>query len=230
MKFDFDMYIDLPKAKQINTDLGRRYSTPEANIYPSITTVLGSQPEKKKSIAEWRARVGEGVANKISQQAAKRGTALHHIMEKYILGDELDLSKEMPSTIDRFRKVQKCVDTNLQLVYATESAMYSDILRIAGTADLICEWNGKPTVVDFKTSIRQKTRDQIHDYFLQATAYSIMFEEHTGIRTLDFAILIVSDEGDFDVFEGQRNDYVADLIRVRDDYEHRIKNVLTETI
>jgi len=230
LKFDFDMHIDLPKAKQINTDLGRRYSTPEANIYPSITTVLGSQPEKKKSIAEWRARVGEGVANKISQQAAKRGTALHHIMEKYILGDELDLSKEMPSTIDRFRKVQKCVDTNLQLVYATESAMYSDILRIAGTADLICEWNGKPTVVDFKTSIRQKKRDQIHDYFLQATAYSIMFEEHTGIRTLDLAILIVSDEGDFDVFEGQRNDYVADLIRVRDDYEHRIKNVLTEMV
>ena len=224
------MHIDLPKAKQINTDLGRRYSTPEANIYPSITTVLGSQPEKKKSIAEWRARVGEGVANKISQQAAKRGTALHYIMEKYILGDELDLSKEMPSTIDRFRKVQKCVDTNLQLVYATESAMYSDILRIAGTADLICEWNGKPTVVDFKTSIRQKKRDQIHDYFLQATAYSIMFEEHTGIRTLDLAILIVSDEGDFDVFEGKRNDYVADLVRVRDDYEHRIKNVLTEMV
>ena len=230
MKFDFDMHIDLPKAKQINTDLGRRYSTPEANIYPSITTVLGSQPEKKKSIAEWRARVGEGVANKISQQAAKRGTALHHIMEKYILGDELDLSKEMPSTIDRFRKVQKCVDTNLQLVYATESAMYSDILRIAGTADLICEWNGKPTVVDFKTSIRQKKRDQIHDYFLQATAYSIMFEEHTGIRTLDLAILIVSDEGDFDIFEGQRNDYVADLVRVRDGYERRIKNVLTEMV
>jgi hypothetical protein len=106
--------------------------------------------------------------------------------------------------------------------------MYSDILRIAGTADLICDWNGKPTVVDFKTSIRQKTRDQIHDYFLQATAYSIMFEEHTGIRTLDLAILIVSDEGDFDVFEGQRNDYVADLIRVRDGYERRLKASLSE--
>lgn len=228
MKFDFDMHIDLPKAKQINTDLGRRYSTPEANVYPSITTVLSSQPEKKKSIAEWRARVGADVANKISQGAAKRGTQLHNIMEKYILGDDLNLAKEMPATVERFRKVQKCVDTNLQLVYATESAMYSDILRIAGTADLICEWNGKPTVVDFKTSIRQKTRDQIHDYFLQATAYSIMFEEHTGIRTLDFAILIVSDEGDFDVFEGKRNDYVADLIRVRDSYERRLKASLSE--
>jgi ATP-dependent exoDNAse (exonuclease V) beta subunit len=228
LKFDFDMHIDLPKAKQINTDLGRRYATPDGEIYPSITTVLSSQPEKKKAIAEWRARVGADEANKISQQAARRGTKLHNIMEKYILGDELDLSKEMPTTRDRFRIVKKCVDTNLQLVYATESAMYSDILRIAGTADLICEWNGKPTVVDFKTSIRQKTREQIHDYFLQATAYSIMFEEHTGIRTLDFAVLIVSDEGDFDVFEGKRNDYVADLIRVRDGYEQRVKKVLTE--
>lgn len=228
MKFNFDMYVDLPKAKQINTDLGRRYATPDGEIYPSITTILSSQPEKKKAIAEWRERVGAEEANKISQQAAKRGTKLHNIMEKYILGDELDLSKEMPTTRDRFRMVQKCVDANLQLVYATESAMYSDILRIAGTTDLICEWNGKPTVVDFKTSLRKKTREQIHDYFLQATAYSIMFEEHTGIRTLDFAILIVSDEGDFDVFEGKRNDYVADLIRVRDGYEQRVKKVLTE--
>ena len=227
MRFEFSPHIDLPKAKQINTSLGRRYSTPEANIYPSITTVLGSQPDKQKSLAEWRARVGEEEARKITMQSARRGTELHNLMEKYILGDEIDVKKIMPTTLARFRPVQKCLDENLQLVYASETPMFSDILRIAGTADLICEWNGEVTVIDFKTARKMKSRDMIKDYFLQATAYSIMFEEHTGIECHHFAILMVSDEDEFEVFSGKRNDYVADLIRVRDDYEYRVRSFLT---
>ena len=99
--------------------------------------------------------------------------------------------------------------------------MYSDLLRIAGTADLICEWNGEVAVVDFKTARKMKKPDMIKDYFIQATAYSIMFEEHTGIECHHFAILMVSDEGEFQMFSGKRNDYVADLIRVRNGYEYR---------
>jgi ATP-dependent exoDNAse (exonuclease V) beta subunit len=221
LRFDHSPHIDLPRAKQINTPSGRRYQTPDGNVYPSITTVLGDQPEKKRAIAEWRARVGAEEANKISSQAARRGTDLHNLMEKYILGDEIDAKKIIPSTLARFRPVQKCLDDNLQLVYASETPMFSDILRIAGTADLICEWNGEVTVIDFKTAARMKTADMITDYFLQATAYSIMFEEHTGIECHHFAILMVSDEGEFQVFPGRRNDYVRDLIRVRDQYEWR---------
>ncbi len=221
MKFSHSPYIDLPRAKQINTPSGRRYQTPDGNVYPSITTVLGDQPEKKKAIAEWRARVGEAEANKIATQSARRGTVLHNLLESYIQGDNNYLKDVMPSTIDRFRLVQKCLDENLQMVYASETPMYSDILRIAGTADLICEWNGEVTVVDFKTARKMKTPDMITDYFLQATAYSIMFEEHTGIECHHFAILMVSDEGEFQVFSGKRNDYVRQLIRVRDQYEWR---------
>ena len=190
-------------------------------MYPSITTVLGDQPEKKKAIAEWRARVGAEEANKISSQAARRGTNLHNLLESYIQGDNQYLKDVMPSTIDRFRLVQKCLDENLQMVYASETPMYSDILRIAGTADLICEWNGEVTVVDFKTARKMKTPDMITDYFVQATAYSIMFEEHTGIECHHFAILMVSDEGEFQVFPGKRNEYVAELIRIRNGYEYR---------
>ena len=221
MRFDHSPYIDLPRAKQINTPSGRRYQTPDGNVYPSITTVLGDQPEKKRAIAEWRDRVGAEEANKISSQAARRGTDLHNLMETYILGDEIDAKKIMPSTLARFRPVQKCLDENLQLVYASETPMFSDILRIAGTADLICEWNGEVTVVDFKTARKMKTPDMITDYFVQATAYSIMFEEHTGIECHHFAILMVSDEGEFQVFPGKRNDYVAELIRIRNGYEYR---------
>lgn len=221
MTFLIDPSIKLPRAKQINTPNGRRYQTPDGNVYPSITTLLGDQPEKKRSLAEWRARVGEEEANKISRQAANRGTDLHNLMEKYILGDEIDAKKIMPSTLARFRIVQKCLEDNLQLVYASETPMFSDILRIAGTADLICEWNGEVTVIDFKTSRKRKTADMITDYFLQATAYSIMFEEHTGIECHNFAILVVTDEGEFDCFKGKRNDYVRPLIRVRDQYEWR---------
>ena len=221
MKFEHSPYIDLPKAKQVNTPSGRRYQTPDGNVYPSITTVLGDQPEKKKVLAEWRARVGEAEANKISQQSARRGTDLHTLLESYIQGDEIDVRQVLPTTLARFRPVQKCLDENLQMVYASETPMFSDILRIAGTADLICEWNGEVTVVDFKTARKMKTPDMITDYFVQATAYSIMFEEHTGIECHHFAILMVSDEGEFQAFHGKRNDYVRQLIRIRDQYEWR---------
>ena len=190
-------------------------------MYPSITTVLGDQPEKKKAIAEWRERVGAAEANMIAAQSARRGTDLHNLMEKYILGDEIDVRKVLPTTLARFRPVQKCLDENLQLVYASETPMFSDILRIAGTADLICEWNGEVTVIDFKTARKMKTADMITDYFLQATAYSIMFEEHTGIQCHHFAMLMISDEGEIQMFSGKRNDYVRQLVRVRDQYEWR---------
>jgi genome maintenance exonuclease 1 len=180
LKFEHSPHINLPCAKQVNTPSGRRYQTPDGNVYPSITTVLGDQPEKKRVLAEWRARVGEAEANKISSQSARRGTDLHNLLESYIQGDEIDVRKVLPTTLARFRPVQKCLDENLQLVYASETPMFSDILRIAGTADLICEWNGEVTVVDFKTARKMKTPDMITDYFVQATAYSIMFEEHTG--------------------------------------------------
>jgi len=226
MKFDHDPTIDLPRARQINTPSGRRYQTPDGNVYPSITTLLGDQPEKKKMIAEWRARVGEAEANKISSQAARRGTALHAVMEKYVLGDEVTPQNTMPDQYARFKLVKPLIDEHLQLIYASESPMFSDILRIAGTADLICEWKGEPTVIDFKTARQIKKADMIQDYFIQATAYSIMFEEHTGILTRKFAIIMVSDEGEIEVFEGDRNDYVRPLIRIRDQYEWRRNIVL----
>lgn len=222
MRFEYSPHIDLPKAKQINSPSGRRYETPAGSLYPSITTVLGAQPEKRRALAEWRKRVGAEKAQAISTQAARRGTNLHNLMEKYILGDDVDPRTVLPATIAHFKPVRKCVDKNLQLVYASETPMYSDLLRLAGTADLICEWDGEVTVVDFKTSRTMKTREMIHDYFLQATAYTIMFEEHTGIETYNIAILMVTDEGEFQEFRGHRNDYVADLLKVRNDFEKRV--------
>ena len=209
---DFDL-------EAVTTENGRRYTTPDGKVYPSITTVLSSY--NKNALFEWRARVGEEEATKITKQSARRGTDLHNLMESYILGDEIDAKTIMPTTLARFRLVQKCLDENLQMVYASETPMFSDILRIAGTADLICEWNGEVTVVDFKTAKKMKTPDMITDYFLQATAYSIMFEEHTGIECHHFAILMVSDEGEFQAFHGKRNDYIRQLIRIRDQYEWR---------
>ena len=110
MRFDYSPHIDLPKAKQINSPSGRRYETPAGSLYPSITTVLGAQPEKRRALAEWRKRVGAEKAQAISTQAARRGTNLHNLMEKYILGDDVDPRTVLPATIAHFKPVRKCVD------------------------------------------------------------------------------------------------------------------------
>ena len=103
-------------------------------------------------------------------------------------------------------------------VYAQEQALYSDKYRIAGRVDLIAEWNGKLSVIDFKTSTKQKDEDYIQNYFMQCTAYAMMFSERTGMWIDDIVVLIATEEGSAQVFERQIHDYRQPLIEYIDKY------------
>ena len=96
----------------------------------------------------------------------------------------------MPIPLEKFKTIQPYLDENVDEIYGIELQMYSDQLKTAGTADLICKYNGVPTVLDFKTSRRPKTKDQILNYFMQGTAYSIMVKEHYGMDIEQIVILM----------------------------------------
>ena len=180
------------KLNRVHEEGKRLYLTEEGNYYPSVTTALSYL--SRKGIQEWRNRVGHDVANKIGNEAARAGTAVHNVAEKYVSNDST-WKDEMPIPVEKFNTIRPYLDENVDEIYGIELQMYSDQLKTAGTADLICRYNGINTVLDFKTSRRPKTKDQILNYFMQGTAYSIMVKEHYGMDIDQIVILMaVNDE------------------------------------
>ena len=208
---DFDL-------KAETTESGRLYATPTGEKYKSITTVLSNH--SKQAIMEWRDRVGAEEANKISGAASRRGTQVHKICEDYINNatNEFRLQTLMPNLKELFFKIKPIIDANLGDVYSQEQALYSHQLRVAGRVDLIGMWNGKLSVIDFKTSTKQKEESYIQNYFMQCTAYALMFSELTGMWIDDIVVLIATEEGEAQVFERQIHDYQKPLMQYIDKY------------
>lgn len=207
-----DFELDLLEFAHLNRIDGdtRLYETPTGERYPSVTTVLGKMSDKT-ALNEWRARVGEAEANKVSARAATRGTNIHTMCEKYILGEEVDTS--MPSNMDVFRQIKMVLDEKVDLIRATECTLFSHYLKIAGTCDLIANYNGRLSIIDYKTSTKRKRKDWIEGYFLQASLYSYMLWEMTGILVKDIVIIIgVDDEIDSQVFVERPSNYIEKAV------------------
>ncbi len=216
-KFKHDL-VSLPEIKVIQTDEGRFYLGANGKKYSSVTTVLGRRKEKRIALAEWRTRVGNENANRISGRASRRGTSVHKLIERFVLNEEIDLREEMPLNAEMFRSLESLFIENLKLVRAVEIGLMSDTLRLAGRTDVIGTWKDSNAVIDVKTSTRAKKESQILDYFLQCTAYAIMFEEATGIKTPDIVVAIAVEDSSPQIFERKRNDYEHILIDFLKEY------------
>ena len=196
---------------------GRRYVTLDGNAYPSVTTVLSIINEDK--IAAWRAKVGEEKANRIGTQAANRGTAVHSIIEKYLHNE--DTSDFMPHIQQSLQNLKPLIDKHVTKVFATECPLYSDHLKLAGTCDAIVEWDGVPTIVDWKTSRRPKKKTDIPNYFAQLAAYAVMWEERTGMACNNTRIVMDVDNFHPVMYKETRDDWINLMIETRDKYNAR---------
>jgi genome maintenance exonuclease 1 len=196
----------------------RIYVTPDGKKYPSITTVLGARG--KDGLTEWRNAVGEDEANRVCHHAATRGTAMHNIAERYINNEEVYFEKNtMPHVKSLFNAIRPILDEHVGNVILQECPLYSDHLGVAGRVDLVAYFDGKLSIVDFKTSKRVKEREDIKNYFAQATAYAIMFEERTGIPVPQLVIIMaIDDNPNPKVFIEKRNDWVGELREAISEY------------
>lgn len=216
----YDGDLDLIELESETKNGKRHYVTPKGDRYPSITTVLGSNPEKKKGLADWRKRVGVDEARKITAQASKRGTNVHLMCEDYLNNKEDYLTGHMPSNVAMFKDIQPYLDENVKEVYAQECPLYSDYLGVAGRTDCIGIWKDRLAVIDFKTARKRKRSDWIEDYFQQCTAYAIMFEERTNIPVAD-TVIVMAVEGDLpQIFEKKRDPYVKGLMQRIEEYRN----------
>lgn len=210
--------IPFDDLKTVTIDGKRFYQTPEGNTYPSVTSVTGLY--NKKEILEWRKRVGEAEANRISTKASSRGTRVHKLCEDY-LNNELNTDRYMPDSVGMFKSIQPIIDQYVDNIYAIEAPLYSDHLKVAGRVDCIAEFDGKLSIIDFKTSGRQKSEDKIQNYFMQCAAYAVMFEERTGIPVPRIAIVIAVDSDHPQVFVKKRNDYIGMFKTYREMFDNQ---------
>jgi ATP-dependent exoDNAse (exonuclease V) beta subunit len=193
------------------TEKGRVYKTPGGDLYPSITTVLSAY--NKKAIYEWRQRVGEEEANRISRTASGRGTRLHNAVEKYLLNEMSDMKRRsiMPDALPLYIQLEEILKEKIGDIYGIETPLYSDRLKLAGRCDCIAEWDGTLSIVDWKTAKDFKKRDYIQNYFMQGAAYAEMFEERTNRQIEQIVIVIANDHLQPQIFIENKQDHLANL-------------------
>ena len=200
-------YNDL---KTVTKESGRKYSTPKGD-YPSITTILGKKG--KAAIIAWRNRIGHEEANKISRQASGRGTAVHAVCENYVNNDP-DWKKDlMPNILFDFTRIKDILDTRIGVVYGQELPLYSDHLGVACRVHCVAEFDGKISIIDYKTSRKTKKKEWIDSYFMQECFYAIAWEERTGIPITQLVRIISVDNAEPQVFIEHRDDWDKELVK-----------------
>ena len=212
------------ELKELTTETINRkrfYVTPEGNKYPSITTVLSVR--NKKGLFEWRKRVGEQVANHIARTAAARGTKVHHMCEDYLN----NMHNESPEKFAEhaknflpwclFKRLRRGVLCNIDNIHAQEAGLYSDKYKVAGRVDCIAEYKGTLSIIDFKTSTKERSEAWNENYYIQGSAYAEMFGERTGIEISQVVILVVTEDGT-----------VQEFIKDKEEYLPMLKETVTE--
>lgn len=207
-------HLDLIKPIDLNTiegDSGRFYVTPEGNQYPSITTILGYGD--KPWLADWREGMGEARADAEMKRAATRGTAVHLMVENYLNNDPDPTAGHMKEHIVDFMQLRLPLK-KVNNILTQESALWSDVMRVAGRVDCVGEFNGRLCIIDFKTSTNDKSNHMIGDYYLQTTAYALMFQERYDIQIDNVAILMSSEKGAVPlVFQQPIEPYIEPLLK-----------------
>jgi len=225
-KFNF---IDLDKSKLPVTKGkkidGFRFYDIDGKAYPSITTVLGIQ--KKEQLQDWRNKIGEDVANWEMGRAARRGKATHTLIEQYLKG--LTPSERSVLPLGLFRLIKPYVD-QIDNIHCLETIMYSKKLTIAGQVDCIAEYNGKLSVIDFKTANKERQESWIENYFMQTTAYAQMYEEIFGKKIEQIVILLASEDGSTQSFIKETKDYMTPLMKSIDDFYKYYENLNKDKI
>jgi ATP-dependent exoDNAse (exonuclease V) beta subunit len=184
--------VNFTQSELIEKDDGHYYQTPSGKIYPSITTMLQKTQtlEKKQSLQNWKTQ--EIAADYITQQAAIIGSEAHKLIEHYLNGKE-NFEKSRLLSEAHFNNLLPFVD-KIDNIHGIELRLYSNKMKLAGTSDCIAEYDGKLSIIDYKTKRSNQREEWLTDHFIQATSYGEMFRELTGIKVDQIVILVSSEK------------------------------------
>tara|TARA_Y100001936_G_scaffold8671_1_gene7782 strand:+ start:4333 stop:5016 length:684 start_codon:yes stop_codon:yes gene_type:complete len=204
-----------PNTKGMNQN-GFRFYQIDGKNYPSITSILSIQ--KKEGLEQWRKNVGEEAAKWEMARAARRGKATHTLVEQYLKGQPQTINDVLPNGM--FRLLKPYLD-QVDNIHCLERIMYSHKLTLAGQVDCIAEYNGKLSVIDFKTANKERIDSWNESYYLQCTAYAIMYEELFGKQIDQIVILQAGEDGSCNAFVKQKKEYLSQLEKaIKDFYKY----------
>lgn len=216
MKFNYCPPVVLQDLESETLDSGRFYTLPDGTKLPSVTTVLGAQ--KKQAIVEWRKRVGDEVANQISGVATRRGTAVHTLCENYLNNEEVPF--QINDAYEMFHSIKPFLN-KINNIHYQEQALWSKQLGMAGRTDCIGEYDGVLSSIDFKTSKKVKSHEDIEDYFWQTTAYALMYEEMVGVPIHQLVIIMAVENHQPIVFIQKTEDHIEGLVKAIQYYKDK---------
>jgi genome maintenance exonuclease 1 len=193
---------EYPKLKRVTAKSGQRqYTGEDNNPVPSVTTILSATGDKT-ALINWRKRVGDAEATRISTESAGLGTKVHNALEKYILLEEYEIKGNNHISVMAKNMVTEMISkglTKVDAIYGVEVGLIAQGLY-AGTSDAIGMYEGEEAIIDFKTSKKIKKREWIEDYFMQGCAYALAHNEMFGTKIKKVVILMVDREGNFAEF------------------------------
>ena len=191
--------FEYPTLKRVTAKNGQRqYTGDDDQPVPSVTTVLGDTGDKT-ALMNWRKRVGDAEANRISREAAGLGTKVHNALEKYVLQEEYEISGSNHISIMAKSMLEEMIAKGLSQVDEVWGVEVDLIAKglYAGTSDAVGMFNGVESIIDFKTAKKIKKREWIEDYFMQGCAYALAHNEMFGTKIKQVAILMVDREGKY---------------------------------
>ena len=206
----------LPEINTTTIDGKRYYITPEGNKYPSITTVLSDRG--KEGIVAWRKKVGEDKANHITRTATNRGTKFHTICEDYLNNNDVTKHKKDFLPYAMFIELKNSLMLKINNIRAQECGLYSDKYKVAGRVDCVAEFDGKLSIIDYKTSRKTKKYEWCHSYFMQECFYAIAWEERTGQPITQLVTIISVDDAPAQVFIEHRDNWDKKLLKTIEKY------------
>ena len=191
--------LNLPQLERETIDGVRYYSVPDEDELLKLVSITSVTSHKNRQIfVNWRKKIGEEEADKITRQATSRGTDMHTLVEHHLKNETLP---EVQPLSDFLFKISKSTLNRINNIHALEGSLYSKQLGIAGTVDCIAEFDGELSIIDFKTSKKPKPREWIEHYFVQCMAYGCMLYELTGIMIKKLVIIMACENGECVVYE-----------------------------
>ena len=191
--------LDLQPLEREHIDGVRYYKIPdEEELIKMVSITSVTSHFNKEIFINWRKRVGNEEADKITKAATGRGTDMHTLTEHYLKNEDLP---EVRPISDFLFKIAKGKLNKIDNIYALEGPLYSKELGIAGTVDCIAEYDGELAIIDFKTSKKPKPRNWIEHYFVQCMAYGCMLYEMKGISIKKLVIIMACENGECVIYE-----------------------------
>ena len=214
-KFSYISSPELPNITKFYENGKGYYDTPDGK-FVSITTILAANVPSE--IISWRKAMGDSVADYIMRKAAARGKTVHSIIERYLSNQSLYPMQSyglLPWGI--FRIMRPALD-NISDIRGIEIPIYSRNLRVAGTGDTIADYDGVPSIIDYKTTTKLRNSSSIRNHLLQCTFYGICWEELTREKLEQIVIIMGAEDGNMAVFKEKLSDHVQEVKKLIQDY------------